>query len=146
VRNVDEISRWIEDHELQHKRDREERRVEDARLIDAVKKHVDGLLQPLVGMPAKLEKLTEVNKEQLEILKESAEERGRRKEREELAAKKKSEDELELERAKVKAANDAREANERIEAIKQRNFRLQVLLGAVVAVAVALIGVLFARH
>lgn len=134
-RSADEVDRWIRDHEAQHARDKSERRLEDERLIDAVKKHVEGAVKPLADVPTKLDalalgmsKLEVVNDEQLAIARESAEERGRRKEREELAAQKKSDDERELERQ------------------KQRTQRWQIAAGVITAVVVALIGALVAAH
>jgi len=143
-RSPDEVDRWIRDHEAQHARDREERRIEDGRLIDAVKKHVDGALRPIGEMNAKIDKLIGVNDEQLAIARESAEERGRRMQREADAAAKKSDEQLELERAKVAAAEKAAADAKALKELEQKNDKLKAWLGAAAAVLVALIGAYFA--
>lgn len=152
-RSLDDVDRWIRDHELLHARDREERKVDDGRLIDAVKKHVDQATRPIADINAKMDRLVAVNDEQLQIARESAEERGRRMQREADAAAKKSEEEVALERAKVEAARKLAEAAEKqakdkhqIERLKARNDRWKIIAGVVTAIAVAVISALLARH
>lgn len=152
-RSHEELDAWARDHELQHARDREERRLEDARLIDVVKKHVDGALRPLAEVPAKIdalvkqsENIARVNDKQLDILEASAEERGMRKQREATAAEKKTADELALAQAKLDAETKARAAADEIAKLGAKNQKWQIIAGVVTAIAVALITTYFAVH
>lgn len=145
-RSLEDLDDWAHEHELRHRREAEERKLEDERLIAAVKSHVDGALKPLAVLPNKIDAIAAMNERQTEILEASAEERGRRKEREEANALKKSNEQLELERAKLEAVKKQAEDTKRIEELKQKNDRLKAIVGAAVAVLVALIGAYFAAH
>lgn len=156
-RNVEELDDWAREHDLLHAREREERKLEDVRLIDAVKKHVEVAVRPLSEVPAKLDALMKTNDEQLDIMRDSAEERGRRIQREADAAAKKAEEATALEKTKAEAAialekakldadAQARLDANKIEELKQRNARLQIIAGVVSGIIIALITTYFAVH
>jgi hypothetical protein len=134
-RSHEELDLWARDHELLHAREKIERTRENEVLIDAIKLHVKTSLEPLAGVPAKLDALAKVNDEQLAIAKESAEERGRRKQREDDAAAQKSADQLEIERLKLEADKIDKAAQRRADVWK-------IVTGVVVAIATAIIAYL----
>lgn len=168
-RSVEELDDWANAHELRHAREKIESKADDATVLEAVKRHVDGALKPLADLPgvvavavSKLDSVAATNETQLTMMRETERYRGHREEQERAAKQKKSEEDsalekakteaaialdnakLELERQKVEAAAKAAADAKALEELKQKNDRLKAWLGAAAAVLVALIGAYFA--